>query len=82
MQPTLERLAHPAGIATLATTHQVGGMPTAQLAPSLQTQEVRIDIQREDTDGGVVGELSRGGCRPSCLRAWEPSRCWRPMVPQ
>ena len=46
---TLERLEHPAGIATLAMTDQDFGMPTAQLAQSLQTQGVRLDIKRRDT---------------------------------
>ena len=46
---TFERLAHPAGIATLAMTDQEFGMPTAQLAQSLQTQGVRLNIKRRDT---------------------------------
>ncbi len=46
---TLERLARPAGIATLAMTDQDFGIPTAQLARSLQRQGVRLDIKRGDT---------------------------------
>ncbi|WP_296445268.1 bifunctional DedA family/phosphatase PAP2 family protein [Rhodoferax sp. UBA5149] len=46
---TLERLAHPAGMATLAMTDQDFGMPTAQLAKSLHTQGVRLNIKRRDT---------------------------------
>ena len=46
---TLERLEHPAGLATLAMTDPDFGMPTAQLAKSLQTQGVRLNIKRRDT---------------------------------
>jgi len=46
---TLERLEHTAGMATLAMTDQVFGMPMAQLAQSLQTQSVHIKIKRRDT---------------------------------
>ena len=46
---TLERLARPAGIATLAKTDQDFGMPTAQLARSLQAQGVHLDVKRRNT---------------------------------
>lgn len=46
---TLERLEHPAGMVTLVATDQNFAMPTANLAQSLQTQGVRIDIKRRDT---------------------------------
>ena len=46
---TLERFAHPAGIATLATTDQDFGMATTQLARSLQTHGVGLDMKRRDT---------------------------------
>jgi undecaprenyl-diphosphatase len=46
---TLERLEHPAGIATLAITDQDFGMPTAQLGQSLQSQGVLINIKRRDS---------------------------------
>ncbi|MBC7706362.1 MAG: VTT domain-containing protein [Rhodoferax sp.] len=45
---TLERLAHPAGMATLAMTDRDFGTPTAQLAQFLQTQGVHIYIRRRD----------------------------------
>jgi membrane protein DedA with SNARE-associated domain/membrane-associated phospholipid phosphatase len=45
---TLERLEHPAGMATLARTDQDFGMPTAQLAQFLQTQGIHINIRRRD----------------------------------
>ena len=46
---TFERLEHPAGIATLTMTDQDFGMPTAHLARSLQTRDVRLDIKRGGT---------------------------------
>ena len=46
---SLERLEHPAGMGTLAMTDQDFGMPTAQLAQSLQIQGVRLNIKRRDT---------------------------------
>jgi hypothetical protein len=46
---TLERLEHPGGIATLAMTDQDFGMPTAQLAQSLQTLGVCLNIKRAGT---------------------------------
>ncbi|WP_372824627.1 hypothetical protein [Polaromonas sp.] len=45
---TLERLAHPAGMVTLALTDQEFDAPAAQLARSLQTQGMRLDIKRGD----------------------------------
>jgi undecaprenyl-diphosphatase len=45
----LERLTRPAGIATLAVTEQEFGMPTAQLARSLQAQGVHLDFKHRDT---------------------------------
>jgi len=45
---TLERLEHPAGLATMAMTDQEFGMATAKLATSLQSQGVRFDIKRRD----------------------------------
>ncbi|MBC7733934.1 MAG: LssY C-terminal domain-containing protein, partial [Bacteriovorax sp.] len=45
---TLEHLAHPAGLATLALTDQDFAMPTAQLAQSLRAQGVRVNIKRRD----------------------------------
>jgi membrane protein DedA with SNARE-associated domain/membrane-associated phospholipid phosphatase len=46
---TLERLEHPAGMATLAKTAQEFGMPMAQLAQSLQSQGMHLDIKRRET---------------------------------
>jgi len=48
-EPAAERSEHPAGIATLAITDQDFGMPTAQLAQSLQTQGARLEIKPGDT---------------------------------
>ncbi len=46
---TRERLEHPAGMATLSMTDQDFGMPTAQLARTLQTQGLHVNIKRRDT---------------------------------
>ncbi len=46
---TLERLEHPAGMATLAMTDQDFDTATAQLAQSLRTQGVHLDVRRRDT---------------------------------
>lgn len=45
---TLERLEHPAGMATLATTDQDFATSTAQLAQSLQVQGRHLDIKRRN----------------------------------
>jgi hypothetical protein len=45
----LERLEHPAGIATLAMPDQDSGIPTTQLAQSLQTLGAPLNIKRADT---------------------------------
>ena len=44
----LGRLAHPAGIKTLAMTGQNFRMPTVQLARSLQLQNGHLDVKRRD----------------------------------
>ncbi|MEV4909264.1 VTT domain-containing protein [Streptomyces albidoflavus] len=46
---TLERLVHPANMATLAMTDQDFDRPAAQLGKYLQTQGVRLKIKRRDT---------------------------------
>lgn len=45
---TLERLEHPAGMVTLAMTDQDFATSTAQLAQSLQTQGLHLDIKRRN----------------------------------
>jgi membrane protein DedA with SNARE-associated domain/membrane-associated phospholipid phosphatase len=53
---TLERLEHPAGMATLARTDRDFGMPTAQLAQFLQTQGIHINIRRRDATAVLLAQ--------------------------
>lgn len=46
---TLERLSHPAGMVTMATTDQDFGTPAAQLAQTLRTQGLHVDIKDNGT---------------------------------
>lgn len=46
---TLERLSHPVGMVTMATTDQDFGIPTAQLALTLRTQGLHLNFKRLDT---------------------------------
>jgi hypothetical protein len=46
---TNERLEHPADVLTLAIMELDFGMPTAELAQSLQTQGLGFNIKRSDT---------------------------------
>jgi len=46
---TVERLTHPARIATLAMTDQDFATPTAQLGQFLQTRDVQLDVKRGAT---------------------------------
>jgi hypothetical protein len=45
---SLERLEHPANMVTLARTDQDFDLPTAQLAQSLQSQSLHLNIKRRD----------------------------------
>ena len=51
---TVERLSHPAGVATLAMTDPDFEAPAAQLAQLLQGQGVALDIKRRGARGVVL----------------------------
>lgn len=46
---TLEWLEHPAGLVAQAMTDQDFDKPTAQLAQSVKTRNMRLDMKRRDT---------------------------------